>query len=514
MAQTFYVTTPIYYVNDVPHIGHAYTTIAADVLARYYRMCGRDVHFLTGTDEHGHKIQQAAEEQNIKPIELADRVVEGFQKLWDKLEITNNDFIRTSQPRHEKQVAQIMSRLLDRGDIYLGQYQGWYSVTQEQFVSDTEAEENDYKCAVCGKPLQQVTEDNYFFRLSNYRERLLAHLDANPGFVKPQTRYNEVYSRVKEGLRDLAISRPSLEWGIQMPNDPAHTIYVWVDALSNYITALDYSRQSDQWRYWPADVQLIGKDILWFHAVIWPCLLMALDVELPRCIFAHGWWTHDGKKMSKSLGNFVDPAHYIDTYGPDAFRYFVLREVPFGRDGDFSDEAFVRRYNTELANDFGNLLSRTVNMIDRYFDGKVPAPAAPTGQEESLLAVAAELPQLVDQAFADCRFNIALEAIFSLAAEANRYIDATKPFSLAKQSDTASREKLATILYNCAEAVRLLAVYLTPFMPGKIEKVWEQLCWDRPEKPLLAELGKWATLPPDTVVRKGDPLFPRTDRTK
>ena len=304
MAQTFYVTTPIYYVNDVPHIGHAYTTIAADVLARYYRLSGRDVHFLTGTDEHGHKIQQAAEKQNLQPIELADRVVEGFQALWDKLDISNNDFIRTSQPRHERQLTDIMSRLLDRGDIYLGKYQGWYSVTQEQFVSDTEAEENGYNCPVSGKPLQQVTEDNYFFRLGNYRERLLAHLDANPGFVKPQARYNEVYSRVKEGLRDLAISRPSLEWGVQMHNDPAHTIYVWVDALCNYITALDYSQQGDKWPYWPADIHLIGKDILWFHAVIWPCLLMALDVELPRCVFAHGWWTHDGKKMSKSLGNF------------------------------------------------------------------------------------------------------------------------------------------------------------------------------------------------------------------
>ena len=511
MGKTFYVTTPIYYVNDVPHIGHAYTTIAADVLARYYRMCGRDVHFLTGTDEHGQKIQQAAQQQNVQPIELADRVVEGFQKLWDKLEISNNDFIRTSQPRHEKQVADIMRRLIDRGEIYLDKYQGWYSVTQEQFVSDTEALQNDYKCPVSGKPLQQVTENNYFFRLSNYRQRLLDHLDSNPGFVKPEARFNEVYARVKEGLRDLAISRPSLEWGIQMPNDPTHTIYVWVDALSNYITALGYIDQNETWRYWPADVQLIGKDILWFHAVIWPCLLMALDVELPRCLFAHGWWTHDGQKMSKSLGNFVDPAQYIDTYGSDAFRYFVLREVPFGRDGDFSDQAFANRYNSELANDFGNLLSRTVNMIGRYFDGKVPGPGAATSQEEALLAAAAELPDLLDQAFADCRFNVALEAIFSLATEANRYIDATKPFQLAKESDRLSREKLATVLYNCAETLRLLAVFLTPFMPAKAAAVWEQICWAKPDTLCLAEHGKWGVLPAHTLVRKGQPLFPRTD---
>lgn len=512
MAETFYITTPIYYVNDVPHIGHAYTTIAADVLARYHRACGRDVHFLTGTDEHGQKIAQAAEQQNIEPIELADRVVEGYRDLWEKLEISNDDFIRTSQPRHEKQMAAIITKLIENDQIYLGHYEGWYSVTEEQFVSETEAAEHDYKCAVSGKPLQRVKEANYFFRLSNYGDRLLEHLDKHKGFVKPQARFNEVYSRVKEGLRDLAISRPSLEWGIRMPNDPGHTIYVWVDALCNYITALDYTEQAEQWRYWPANVQFIGKDILWFHAVIWPCLLMALEVELPRCVFAHGWWTHDGKKMSKSLGNFVDPAEYLDSYGPDAFRYFVLREVPFGRDGDFSDDSFLRRYNTELANDVGNLLSRTANMIERYCQGKVPEPGQTTAQEKDLEKAGQELAGRVDRALAERKFHTALEDILALATEANRYIDATEPFKLAKRSDSASRERLETVLYYCAETVRLLGVFLSPFMPSSMGKVWQQLCWEQAGQMPLGESGKWGVLPVGTTVQKGSALFPRTDK--
>ena len=510
MPETLYITTPIYYVNDVPHIGHAYTTIAADVLARYHRLCGRDVHFLTGTDEHGQKIAQAAEQQNLQPIELADRVVDGFRGLWKRLQISNDDFIRTTESRHEQQLSAIMSKLVERGDIYLGHYEGWYSLTEEQFVSDSEAAENDYKCPMSGRPLQRVKEDNYFFRLSQYQDRLLAYLDEHKDFVKPQARFNEVYSRVNEGLRDLAISRPSLAWGVKMPNDPSHTIYVWVDALCNYITALNYTDQQDAWRYWPADFHLIGKDILWFHAVIWPCLLMALDVELPRCVFAHGWWTHDGQKMSKSLGNFVDPDSYLSDYGPDAFRYFLLREVPFGRDGDFSDQSFLRRYNTELANDLGNLLSRTVNMIDRYCAGKVPRPAATTTQENALQAEGRALAETVDNAMADCKFHTALEAILSLATQANRYIDATKPFALAKQTDTDSRERLATVLYHCAEAVRLLGVFLTPFIPGSMKKLFEQLCWDQLDQMPLSQAGQWSVLPPETTVRKGAPLFPRS----
>ena len=512
MAETFYITTPIYYVNDVPHIGHAYTTIAADVLARYHRACGRDVHFLTGTDEHGQKIAQAAQLQNLEPIELADRVVQGYRDLWEKLEISNDDFIRTSQPRHEKQMAAIVTKLIAKDQIYLDNYEGWYSVTEEQFVTENEAAEHEYKCAVSGKPLQRVKEANYFFRLSQYGDRLLEFLGTHKDFVKPQARFNEVYSRVKEGLRDLAISRPSLEWGIRMPNDPGHTIYVWVDALCNYITALDYTQRGQQWRYWPANVQFIGKDILWFHAVIWPCLLMALDVELPRCVFAHGWWTHDGTKMSKSLGNFVDPAQYIDTYGPDAFRYFVLREVPFGRDGDFSDDSFLRRYNTELANDLGNLLSRTANMIERYCQARVPQPGQITAQEADLIKTGQGLAQKVDSALADCKFHAALEDILGLATAANRYIDTTEPFKLAKLDGSASRERLETVLYHCAEAVRMLSVFLGPFMPSSIGEVWEQLCWEQANKMPLAESGKWGILPAGTTVRKGPPLFPRTDK--
>jgi methionyl-tRNA synthetase len=499
-------------VNDVPHIGHAYTTVAADVLARYHRLAGRDVHFLTGTDEHGQKIAQTAEKQDLRPIQLADRVVEGFRSLWQRLDISNDDFIRTTESRHEEQLASIMAKLIAQDDVYPGHYEGWYSVAQEQFITDSEAAEHDGKCPVSGTPLQRVTEANYFFRLSNYRDRLLAHLDANHDFIKPPARFNEVYSRVKEGLRDLAVSRPTLQWGIRMPNDPSHTIYVWVDALCNYITALNYTDQQDTWRYWPADVQLIGKDILWFHAVIWPCLLMALDVELPRCIFAHGWWTHDGRKMSKSLGNFVDPDTYLNNFGPDAFRYFLLREVPFGRDGDFSDESFSRRYNTELANDLGNLLSRTVNMIGRYCNGQVPRPLGSTAQEDSLQTIGRQLAGQVGAALVDCKFNVALESIFALAAEANRYIDSTKPFALAKQTDSASRERLQTVLYHCAESVRLLGVFLTPFMPSSMSRLFEQLCWDQLDQMPLSQAGQWSVLPADTPVRQGPPLFPRTDR--
>ena len=512
MPQTYYVTTPIYYVNDVPHIGHAYTTVAADVLARYHRLAGRDVHFLTGTDEHGQKIAQAAEKQNLQPIQLADRVVEDFRGLWRRLNISNDDFIRTTETRHEQQLSAIMSKLVEQGNIYSGHYEGWYSLTEEQFVSETEAAENDYKCAMSGTPLQRVKEENYFFRLSEFQDRLLAHLDEHRDFVKPEARYNEVYSRVTQGLRDLAISRPTLDWGIRMPNDPSHTIYVWVDALCNYITALNYADQQDAWRYWPADVHLIGKDILWFHAVIWPCLLMALDVELPRCIFAHGWWTHNGQRMSKSRGNFVNPAAYLDNFGPDAFRYFVLRDVPFGRDGDFSDESFSRRYNTELANDLGNLLSRTVNMIDRYCDGQVPRPTQSTAQEDSLQTVGRQLAQQVHTALADCKFHTALESIFALATEANRYIDTTRPFELAKHTDSASRERLRTVLYHCGESVRLLGVFLTPFMPGSMARLFEQLCWDQLDLMPLSQSGQWSVLPAGTPVHKGPPLFPRTDR--
>ncbi|MCY2929925.1 MAG: methionine--tRNA ligase, partial [Planctomycetota bacterium] len=386
MTGKYYVTTPIYYVNDVPHIGHSYTTIAADVLARYYRAQGRDVHFLTGTDEHGIKIVKAATERGLTPQQLADQVVVGFQELWRDLNITHDDFIRTTQPRHEKRVQHMVSQLVASGDIYLGKYEGWYDEGQEEFVTESTARDNEYKSAVNGKPLVRYSEPGYFFRLTKWVPRLLEYIAAHPDFILPEARRNEVVSKLAMGVEDLSISRPReklLDWGIPMPNDPTHSVYVWIDALSNYYTALGLPEIGDEFdarygRFWPCDVHLIGKDILWFHAVYWPCMLMALGVELPRCVFAHGWWTSEGKKMSKTLGNFISRetiGEICREYSRDVFRYYLLRAVPFGTDGDFSRADLQLRYNAELANGVGNLASRTFNMISRYYNDVVPQGA-------------------------------------------------------------------------------------------------------------------------------------------
>jgi methionyl-tRNA synthetase len=520
MRRTFYVTTPIYYVNDVPHIGHSYTTIAADVLARYWRSEGRDVHFLTGTDEHGIKIVKAAAERGVPPRALADEVVGQFIDLWHDLNISYDDFIRTSQVRHERRVQELVRRLLSRDQIYLGQYEGWYDEGQEEFVTEFTARESGYKSAINDKPLVRYGEPSYFFRLSRWIPALIKHIETHEGFVLPEARRNEVLSKLSAGVEDLSISR-LLEklggWGVPMPNDPAHSVYVWIDALSNYITALGAPAVGDEYdgtreRFWPADVHLIGKDILWFHAVYWPAMLMALELPLPQCIFAHGWWTSEGKKMSKSLGNFIsrDTIRQIcRDYSRDVFRYFLLRQVPFGTDGDFSHDMLRRRYNGELANGIGNLLSRTVNMIERYFDSAVPSAAVNVEESAEVRAAAEALAANVPQAFAACRFHAVLEAVLNLTAATNKFIDVTEPFKLVKLAkDPAHKDRLAGILYTCAEAVRIILLYLHPFMPEAAQKGLAQLGWSMPQEP-LSELGRWGRLPAGSKIQKAEGLFPR-----
>ncbi len=517
MSQTYYVTTPIYYVNDAPHIGHSYTTIAADALSRYYRAAGRDVHFLTGTDEHGIKIVKAAADKQLTPRQLADSVVVHFQQLWKDLEITNDDFIRTSSPRHVSRVQALVSELVKRDEIYLGKYEGWYDEGQEEFVTESTARDNQYKSLINGRPLVRYSEPSYFFRLGKWVPKLIEHIEADVHFIQPDARRNEVLSKLKQGVEDLCISRQQEKlggWGVPMPNDPSHSVYVWIDALSNYYTALGLPVVGDEFdrkdeRYWPCDVHLIGKDILWFHAVYWPCMLMALDLPLPRCIFAHGWWTSDGKKMSKTLGNFISReaiAELCGEYSVDVYRFFLLRSVTFGSDGDFSREAFKLRYNTDLANGVGNLLSRTVNMIGKYFDGVIPQPAEVGMEAVPVLDAGEALVAVAPEAMASCQFHKYLDALFALVDATNRFIEVTEPFKLAK--DPSQRQRLGGILYDCAEAVRLILVYLAPIMPASAAAGLGQLGLG-PEAIDLVAAGRWGVLPAGTRTGKAVGLFPR-----
>ncbi len=515
MTQRYYVTTPIYYVNDVPHIGHSYTTIAADVLARYHRAAGMDVHFLTGTDEHGIKIVKAAGEKGTTPRDLADDVVVHFQRLWEDLNISHDDFIRTSEPRHEKRVQTFVERLVAADEIYLGKYEGWYDEGQEEFVTESAARENDYTSAISGKPLVRYGEPSYFFRLGKWVPKLLEHIRENPGFIQPDARRNEVVTKLSAGVEDLSISRQQEKlghWGVAMPNDPTHSVYVWIDALSNYVTALGIPEIGDDHdgeaaRFWPADVHLIGKDILWFHAVYWPCMLMALDMPLPKCVFAHGWWTSEGKKMSKSLGNFVSReqiAEICEEYSRDVYRYFLLRAVSFGADGDFSRDALQRRYNTELANGVGNLLSRTANMIGKYFDAAVPAEAEEVPEAEAVRDAGRALVEAAPSAMGNCAFQTYLDAALAVVDATNRFIDETEPFRLAKDPD--QRGRLATILYTCAEAVRLVLVALAPVMPETAREGLGMLGGEADDSPAA---WRWGALTAGTPTTKGAPLFPR-----
>ncbi|MFO1036742.1 MAG: methionine--tRNA ligase [Geminicoccaceae bacterium] len=503
-ADAYYVTSPIYYVNDSPHIGHAYTTLACDALARFQRLDGRRVYFLTGTDEHGQKVEKAAEAAGVDPQTFTDQVSGRFRDLAAQLDISNDDFIRTTEARHKRSVSALWERLVQSGDIYLGKYAGWYSVRDEAFYTETELVDGK---APTGAPVEWVEEPSYFFRLSAWQDRLLDWYAAHPEAVQPATRRNEVISFVKGGLQDLSVSRTSFKWGIPVPGDPAHVMYVWLDALTNYISALGYpDTQGDLYRtFWPAEFHIVGKDILRFHTVYWPAFLMAAGLQPARRVFAHGWWTVEGQKMSKSLGNAVAPADLVARYGLDATRYFLLREIPFGSDGDFSHAAMVRRMNHDLANDYGNLCQRVLSMIAKNCGGAVPAHG-PLGPEDLALLDAAEalLPGL-RTAMDECAIHKALEQIWEVVGQANRYIDAQAPWTLRK-TDPA---RMATVLWVLAETIRHLALLTQPFVPGASARILDQLAVPPGQR------GFAAIDADDAVLRAGTPLpapsgvFPR-----
>ena len=508
----FYITTPIYYPSDNLHIGHAYCSVMADTMARYKRIQGYDVMFLTGTDEHGQKIEEKAKAAGITPKQYVDHVVSGIKDLWKLMDISYNKFIRTTDDYHEKAVQKIFKQLYDQGDIYKGSYEGWYCTPCESFWTETQLV--DGKCPDCGREVRRTSEEAYFFRLSKYQDQLIKLFEEHPEFLEPASRRNEMLNNfIKPGLEDLCVSRTSFTWGVPVTFDPKHIVYVWVDALSNYITALGYGSEDDSLyqKYWPADIHLVGKEIVRFHTIIWPAMLMALNLPLPKKVLGHGWLILEGGKMSKSKGNVVDPVVLCERYGVDAIRYFLLRDIPFGSDGTFSNEALITRINSDLANDLGNLVSRTVAMVNKYFGGTIPTERTAGEFDEDLIALATATKAKVEAYADEMQFSQALTELWALISRTNKYIDETAPWVLAK--DEANRARLAAVMYNLCEAIRIISILVSPFLPHTAPKIQAQL--GAPADVLSWEqAGEWGLLPDGFSVQKGEIIFPRIDIAK
>ncbi|HHX14332.1 MAG TPA: methionine--tRNA ligase [Clostridiales bacterium] len=506
---TYYITTPIYYPSANLHIGHTYCTVMADAMARYKRLTGYDVMFLTGTDEHGQKIQKIANEHGTSPQAYVDQVVSGIKQLWKTMEISYDDFIRTTEERHVKRVQAMFNKMAEKGDIYKGEYEGWYCTPCEAFWTETQAVEG--KCPDCGRPVEKAKEEAYFFKLSKYQDRLIDLFENHPEFLQPDSRRNEMLSFARQGLEDLCISRSTFNWGIPVPGDPGHVIYVWLDALSNYATALGYPDDPEKYdHYWPADVHLVGKEIVRFHSIIWPAMLMSLDQPLPQKVLGHGWILLEGGKMSKSRGNIVDPVVLIERYGVDALKYFLLREYTFGHDGLYTNEVMLNRMNADLANDLGNLVSRTTSMIDKYNGGVVPGPGTDEGPDQELKKMAVGVAERVDRQMEKFNFNLALEEIWTLIRRTNKYIDETAPWVLARAE--ADKPRLLTVLHNLADSLRIVSVLIYPFMPNTTGKIRKQLgLWFA--DPEWKDTQVFDTMNGEQIKREAA-LFPRIDIEK